>query len=123
MIFVLGVESFHLQLNEKRLSDAQKIFIKTTIEQTNALDALKDFKIIDNVSNLSVFSLILQKLINVQKLSIKSNDRNLKKIFEKYLPKMSSLKELHIESTPENMTECLIMVKETVGDLKKIRVN
>lgn len=85
--------------------------------------SLKQVEVVDESGyrrNLGIFLVLLKKFSNLEKFSIKSQDRNINIILQECLICMPSLKELYIDSTASRAVERFKIIKIHTPNLEKL---
>lgn len=86
---------------------------------------LRKFEVIDNSRYRGLFGVflgLLKNLVNIEILSLKTQDRNINVLLEESLPHMPELKELYLPSMVPRGKERLKIVKTLAPGLKKLSI-
>ncbi|XP_070508735.1 uncharacterized protein [Chironomus tepperi] len=118
------LKKFTLNLKE---TDVSSDAIENVINQsTDELWNIKEFELNDNSDYrgiLGVFLGFLRNLTGVERLVIKSKDRNINVILGECLPSMRHLKEIYLTSDAPRSMERLNMIKYYVPNLEKLTLS
>ncbi|KAL7017490.1 hypothetical protein ACKWTF_010399 [Chironomus riparius] len=91
---------------------------------TNIFDNIKEFEVIDNSSNRGIFGVFLglfRNLKNIQKLTFRTQDKNINTIFE-CLKIMSNLEVINLTSTAPRALQRYQTILKKAPKLKKIYI-
>jgi len=86
---------------------------------------LRKFEVIDNSRYRGLFGVflgLLKNLVNIQILSLKTQDRNINVLLGESLPNMPELRELYLPSMVPRGKERLKVIKNLAPGLKKLSV-
>jgi len=113
-------QKFILKLSNRELSVD---YLKKVIDSVaNIFNDITEFEVIDNSCGLfGVFVGLYGKFTNLEKLTFRTNDRNINKILE-CLPLMPNLEEIYLTSTAPRASERYQTILKFAQNLKIIRV-
>ncbi|CAG9811553.1 unnamed protein product [Chironomus riparius] len=118
-----SIISYCLILSEKDIASDE---IEKAINLSNKIfRQLKKFEVIDNSKYRGLFCVflgLLKNLINIEILSLTTQDRNINVMLEESLPFMTNLKELYLSSIAPRGKERLNIIKAKAPFLQKLSV-
>lgn len=123
MYFFTAITSYCLVLSSTDIASDE---IEKTVNPSNLLfHQLRKFEVIDNSKYRGLFGVflgLLKNLINIEVLSLITQDRNINVLLEESLPYMTAIKELYLPSLAPRVKERLITIKNKAPTLQKLSV-
>lgn len=119
-----AIKKLKLTLNPTDISSDE---IERIIDPyTNLFDNLEEFELIDLSKCFGIFGIFLglfKNFRNIKRISLKTDDRNLKTILEECLPKMIKLEELKLTSSAAKSAQIIKIVEKFSPKLKSFYFN
>lgn len=100
--------------------------IEKAVNPSNPLfHQLRKFEVIDNSKYRGLFGVflgLLKNLINIEILSLKTQDRNINVLLEESLPHMPAIKEIYLPSLAPRNNERINTIKNKAPGIQKLSI-
>jgi len=122
-LIILAIVGFKLHLSQ---SDVDSSEIERVINpRTELFNNVQYLEILDKSGYrriLGIFLGLFKNFRNIRSIKIQSPDRNINVLLQEFLPVMTSLREIYIDSMAPREEERLNIIRNHVPDLRKLGV-